>query len=335
MGRLNASPLPPVDHVREEFLVRQDGRLVRRACHIAALNEEPAGYRGSHDGRLMVGVRYEGRTRRIAASRIAWAVHTGEWPKGIVLERNGDPADFRPDNLILTRAGAKPFTQSRGGGASSLEEKARADRALIEAMAEHPEVSIVRLSTLTGTSEPCVCHRLQRFSEMGLCHGPMCVPGRAWVLSEQGKALAASPQHIPDGLDTDILTVVASGPMRQLQLARRLGVASLTVKRRIARLIEAGMITTDSERRFLISGSGVTMLGGAPAPKVEPWLKTTSISAAAAKDVRERLESQSVDDRSRFERSRQGGMARQRAMETARRNGSERFNNYPELDRTG
>jgi DNA-binding Lrp family transcriptional regulator len=60
-----------------------------------------------------------------------------------------------------------------------------------------------------------------------------------------------------DERDRDLLEMIASGPMRQLELARRVGVASLTVKRRIEGLIDAGMVTA-KDRCFRISGAGVT-----------------------------------------------------------------------------
>ena len=61
----------------------------------------------------MARVQFEGRTRRIAASRIAWALATGQWPKGVVRARNGIDDDLRFDNLILTERGPRPFTKSR------------------------------------------------------------------------------------------------------------------------------------------------------------------------------------------------------------------------------
>lgn len=120
-------------------------------------------------------------------------------------------------------------------------------------------------------------------------------------------------QPVLDGLDTDILTMIASGPLRQLQLARRLGVASLTVKRRVTRLVSAGMVSTDTARRFCITKTGVAALGGdTPSPKVEPWLKVSAVSAASARDVVER----NNDDRSVWAKSRHGTEARVKAAET-------------------
>ena len=128
--------------------------------------------------------------------------------------------------------------------------------------------------------------------------------------------------------------MIASGPMRQLELARRCGVASLTVKRRVARLVEAGMIAVDAGLRFNITKTGIAALGGDAPPKpVSPWLKVEAVSAAGAKDVAERMEHHKFDDRSNAMKSRHGTEARLKSIETARRNGSERFNRFGDLDR--
>ena len=81
--------IPPLDieFIRECFAVRQDGTLVRRECHVAALAHEPATFRGPGN-RLMVRVYVNGAIRRVLASRIAWCLSCGEWPKGIVRARN-------------------------------------------------------------------------------------------------------------------------------------------------------------------------------------------------------------------------------------------------------
>ena len=52
------------------------------------------------NGRHVVVIRHEGHIRRIAASRIAWVLATGAWPRGIVRPRNGSENDIRAANLI-------------------------------------------------------------------------------------------------------------------------------------------------------------------------------------------------------------------------------------------
>ncbi len=72
------------------------------------------------------------------ASRIAWALATGSWPHGPVRHRDGDETNFRFGNLVLTKRGPHPFTQSNGGKASSLERRTNTSTTLLKALAEHP-----------------------------------------------------------------------------------------------------------------------------------------------------------------------------------------------------
>ena len=116
MGRTYQTQPPlPVKYVRDALQVRQDGQLIwrerprehfpHRVDDCQRFNNlragSPAGFAGP-DGRLMVRVQYQGRTRRIAALRVAWMLATGAPPKGTVRARNGDDRDLRPENLILT-----------------------------------------------------------------------------------------------------------------------------------------------------------------------------------------------------------------------------------------
>jgi hypothetical protein len=95
MGRKKQS-IPPLDieFIRECFAVRQDGTLVRRECHVAALAHEPATFRGPGN-RLMVASMSTGRAR------------------------DGDERNLRPENLILIERGPRPFTNSQVRRASS------------------------------------------------------------------------------------------------------------------------------------------------------------------------------------------------------------------------
>jgi hypothetical protein len=329
MGRQRQTE-PPVDveHIREHYSIRQDGVITRRDCHVPALSGEPATFRGPGN-QLLVRVYVNGKIRRLSATRIAWAVHTGAWPpKGSVVRcRNGVDDDLRAENLILTPANRDPFgsitsKHSEGGRASSLQERQARDVVLLIALAANGGETLPQLSRLVGSSESCVCIRLERLAEHGLTCSPKCQAHVRWQLSQAGRELVATGRPvIIDDTDRDILTMIASAPMRQLELARRVGVASLTIKRRITRLIDAGMAAIDRERRFRISGVGVTALGGASPPKPPaPWVKVSGISAASAKDVQERVEHRPNDDRSAAQRSQQGRESAAKAVATMRMN---------------
>ena len=129
---------------------------------------QPAGF--EINGRHVVRVMYAGKTRRIAAGRIGWAISTGEWPRGSIKARDGNERDLRPANLIQVRHGRDPFgaisdkrdgnerdlrpanliqvrhgrdpfgaisdKRSKGGRGSSLQRRQASNAALIKAMAE-------------------------------------------------------------------------------------------------------------------------------------------------------------------------------------------------------
>lgn len=207
MGRTR-EPIPPLDivHIQRAFALRQDGCLIRRECHVAALAHEPATF--ALNGKLMVRVYVDGKIRRMAASRIAWALATGNWPKGVVRHRNGDEGDCRQENLLLTRHGRDPFgaisnKHSKGGKASSLERRAKTTTTLIKTLSEHPGSTVPQLSRLVGSSAPCVCTRLSKLADMGLTCGPKCDARARWDLTPQGRALAASAIPPLDNLDRE------------------------------------------------------------------------------------------------------------------------------------
>ena len=173
MGRTR-EPIPPLDieHIQRAFAVRQDGTLVRRDHHVAALAHEPAAFVGPGN-RLMVRVYVNGKTRRVAAGRVAWVLACGEWPKGVVRGRNGDDRDLRPDNLIVTRHGRDPFgaisdKHAKGGRASSLAERRPRTTTLIRTLADHPGATVPQLSRLVGSSVSCCCTPPEQISR----HGP-------------------------------------------------------------------------------------------------------------------------------------------------------------------
>ena len=132
MGRAsNTEPPVPPEYLREALCL-QDGQLIwreRPANHFPHRTDdcarfngqragEPAGYPGS-DGKLMVRFQFEGRPRRIAASRVAWCLSAGEWPRGQVRARNGDEGDLRAENLVVVKRGVNPAAVGR----SSLERR--------------------------------------------------------------------------------------------------------------------------------------------------------------------------------------------------------------------
>jgi hypothetical protein len=109
----------------------------------------------------------------------------------------------------------------------------------------------------------------------------MCCPGKSWCLTGAGKALAMNGQPLIDDTGRDILTIIARAPVRQLALARRLGVCSLTAKRRLGLMIGQGLIDVNASR-FRITDQGRSLLGD-QCPS--PWLRPEAISAAMARDV--------------------------------------------------
>ena len=147
----------------------------------------------------------------------------------------------------------------------------------------------------------------------------MC-PGRAWTLTDQGRAVAMEARPLIDELDRQVLAVLRSSPMGHVRLSRRIGVCLQTAKRRANLLAERGLLVADVRRFFSITPEGIEALG----PKSQPpprWVRVEAISAAAAKDVADRPR---VDDRTQAERSRPGQMARA----AARLNKSSNFNGH-------
>ena len=308
MGRGISFAPPPVEAVRQSFALRQDGEIVRRECHIAALKGEPCVFIGPA-GRMMARLTHEGKVRRVLASWLAYVLTHDQWPIGPVKTKNGDPTDLRAENLVETRHGAhRP--QADAGRASSLTRRQAANAALLNALAERASPSLSELSEATGLSEGRVSTRLSKLAAQGLCEGPQCCPNRSWALTERGKALTkvAIPVVI-DALDKRILRALCWAPMRQLVLVREVEVCSLTIRRRTALLIERGLVRRDLDRGpFLITDRGRALLGD-DAPT--PWVRIEAVAASLAKDVTSRS---SPGVLSNAERSRLGGLARAAAM---------------------
>ena len=259
----------------------------------------------------------------VALLRVAWIVHVGELPHGAVRPRDGDEWNAAFENLIVTKSGARPFDQARGGKASTLDRRAETTTTLINALADHPGATVPQLSRLIGSSAPCTCVRLGKLADMGLTCGPKCDARARWDLTPAGRAVAQASAPILDDTDKQLLTTLVLKPTRQLELVRRTGLCSLTVKRRLGLLIERGLAKQDAPRLpFSVTDAGRQALGRA-APQHEPWVNAAAISAAAAKDVRERV---TVSDMTRIAKSRSASLGAQRAIEMARSNRSPAFN---------
>jgi hypothetical protein len=298
MGRKRETEPPvPVEVIRECFAVGDDGAIIRRSTGEVATFSGPG-------ARLLVRVYHQGSTRRFAAGRVAWAIAVGEWPNGVVRCRNGVDDDLRESNLILAKAGPRPFDQARGGKRSSLPERQASDAALIRTLADHPGLTVPMISRLVGSSGPCTCVRLSRLADAGFCIGPKCDARARWELSQKGRQLAqASNPVFLDDLDRTILSALALTPLRQLALSRRLETCSLTTKRRTGLLISHGLVRQGAAKRFEITDQGRAALGP-DAPR--PWVRHEAVAASLAKDVTARP---SLDVMTRVEIGKMGGIA--------------------------
>lgn len=120
------------------------------------------------------------------------------------------------ENLIVTRHGRDPFgaigdKHSKGGRASALAHRAETTTTLLRTMADHPGATVPQLSRLTASSAPRVCTRLGKLADMGLTCGPMCLPGRSWTLTAQGRELAITGRPVINDLDQRIDWLVERG----------------------------------------------------------------------------------------------------------------------------
>ena len=175
-----------------------------------------------------------------------------------------------------------------------------------------------------------MCERLGKLAENGLTCGPKCNARARWDLTAQGRELAATGALIIDALDKQVLTALCRSPMRHLQLARLIGCCSLTARRRVAALVERGLVSQCASGitvRYAVTDAGRQALGDA-APR--PWVRIEAISAALARDVRER---QTVTEMTTAERAQHAALGRQRALVSARLNRSAAFNAFGEFDR--
>ena len=105
---------------------------------------------------LLVRIYHQASIRRFAAGRMA---------EGRRKARNGVDDDMRPENLIVVKAGARPFDQGKGGKASSLERRAKTTTTLINALADHPEfrttsASLDLVSSTASSGRCATCARI-------------------------------------------------------------------------------------------------------------------------------------------------------------------------------
>ena len=330
MGRKQQTepPVPP-EFVKQCFAIRQDGQLIwrerpaehfphRRADH-ACFNSQRAGERAGREGpsgRPLVRFQYEGRTRRLALLKAAFIAQTGEYPCGPVKTKNANGQDCRLANLTVAPYGAhKP--QANAGRSSSLERRQATNAALLSALAERANPTLSELSAVVGLSEGRVSTRLGKLADAGFCVSPMCVPGRAWALTDAGRKLATSANPmVIDDLDRAVLRVIARSPSRLVAVAQQVEVCHFTARRRLDRLAEHGMAKADEHRRYIATTAGIAAL-----PDIPPrWLDPQRISAAAARDVVERQGRERIDDRTNAMKSQHASRARLKAVAAARMN---------------
>jgi Mn-dependent DtxR family transcriptional regulator len=310
---------------REHFGARPDDVTRFAAIRIG----QPAGFK--INGRHFVRVQFQGRTRRIAALRVAWCLSRNEWPSGQIKTRNNNDCDLRPENLQLIRRGHNPAAVGR----SSLERRRAVDAKLIEALAvcsaRDGPTTVAEIGRLAGLCESGASQRLSRLEMAGLAQGPHCVPGRSWMLTEEGRKHAeAGPRGPLDDVDQRVLQIIARSPLRQLELARRVSICSLTAKRRLGSLIAHGLAKADERRRYVVTDEGRWALGDAVPPR---WVNLDRVRASTAPDVGERLR-HPYADQTAAQRSAQASKAHAKAL-AYRTNKSVAYNAFPEWQRFG
>jgi hypothetical protein len=287
MGRGAAPPPLDVEVVRQTIAIRQDGALIRIQSRMTAFSGEPAIFQN------MVCIRHGGTVRRLAPGRVAYALSTGRWPpRGVQVRLKTGDSDFRLENLeIVPACRHKPHL--KGSPATSLARRQSADVQMLRVMTEHPDATVEELGELTGVARGRVSTRLGKLAKRDLVTSPMCVPGRAWAISAQGRTAAMELRPLLDDLDRHILLTLRTLAMGPLRLSRRIGTCEMTAKRRAQLLARHGLVFADMRGFFEVTEAGLAALGDAQPPK--PWLRIEAVSAAMSREVVER--SGSVDDR--------------------------------------
>ena len=251
------------------------GRLLWRSRpleHFGQRREDAANWNARFSGRaagwmtpfgLMVRFTFEGRTVRMLAARVAWAISTGRYPLGVVAPRDGDAANMRPEALERSR-------DWRRVGGPSLDQRRAADARMLDAMRRHPGATIVEIAGIAVSGKPSACRRLDKLAAPRLACGPQCLPSRHWALTGAGLTLAASAAPLVDALDRDILRVLAlRDHIAAASIARRIdGHCEMTVRRRLRGLAERGLAANGAG--WSLTGPGLAAIGGRPAPWVAP-----------------------------------------------------------------
>ena len=289
------------------FEVRDGALISRRTGQTALVEKGP-------DGFSMVRLMVDGRMRRLAVARVAWAIQFGAWSTGIVRLRS-DGGGYGADNLIETRRGQNPYAV----GQASLIKRAERDLSLLAALAGNPGATVPTLSRLAGMGPTCACLRLAALADKGWCAGPKCDARARWDLTPAGKALAVAGRPLLDDLDRDLLSTLAAASMGAVKLARRAGVCPPTVRRRAGQLAKRGLVFADPRKFYSITPVGIEALGPDAAKPPPRWLDPGRISAASAKDVTGRT---FIPEATAATRSNAGKLARA----AAKRNRSTPFN---------
>ena len=189
MGRsCQTQPPVPIEFIRECFDLR-DGVLIGGSVPKRISNIDPmtgragttctlatSGFAGP-DGRLMARLQFEGATRRIAATRIAWA-----WRDRRVAARSGQAEKRRRGRPAPGEFDHHPARREPGRYRRvELEAQARAvDGKLIAALAvcsaRDGPVTVAEIGELAGLTESGASARLGRLAAQGIATSPMCVP---------------------------------------------------------------------------------------------------------------------------------------------------------------
>jgi hypothetical protein len=191
--------------------------------------------------------------------------------------------------------------------------------ALLEALAASPDTSLRQLTRLTASSEARISTHLGRLAAQGIAQSPQCCPNRSWVLTAQGRklALSANPMVLDD-TDKRLLAALVHAPMRQLVLSRRVGVCSLTVRRRAELLIGRGLLRRDAAKRFSVTDAGLAALGPDIPRRPAPWVRPEAAAASLSRHVQARHGEAPTDDRTRAMRSQDATLAAAKAAATMR-----------------
>jgi Mn-dependent DtxR family transcriptional regulator len=261
----------------------------------------------------------------MGAAAIAYVIAHHAYPQGQVRTLNG--GGYAASNLVVKPAAAHQPWRRGGGQANGLKPRQAADQALLAAVGRNEGAPVADLARAVGLSLSVTSSRLVRLQGRGLAEGPRCCPGRAWALTDQGKAAAMGSVSLLDELDRHVLAVLRSAPMGHVRLSRRIGVCLLTAKRRASLLAERGLVTADVRRFFSITPAGAAALGP-DAPQRQPWLRVEAVAASMARDVTARTY---VNDMSAAERSRHSASAAKKGRENAKRGKTIGFNGWMEM----